>query len=80
MKLQEDRVEIFMSKSSENISSKINKFLEENAIQIEKVIDIKLSTTSSVLASHDTDRQMIIVTVLIHYKIRQDVNDKRTEE
>jgi hypothetical protein len=28
-----------------NIVGKINKFLEENAVEIEKVIDIKLSTT-----------------------------------
>jgi hypothetical protein len=78
MKLQEDRVEIFISKSSENISAKINKFLEDNATQIEKVVDVKLSTTSSpLLASHEADKQMtIIVTVLVHYKIRQDVNDQ----
>ena len=75
MKLLEDRVEIFPSMGSEGISGKINKFLEDNAIQIEKVIDVKLST-SPVLDSHDTDKQMIIVTVLIHYKIRQDVNDQ----
>jgi hypothetical protein len=78
MKLQEDRVELFISKGSGNISEKINRFLEENATQIEKVIDVKLSTTSSsVLASRETDTQMIIVTVLIHYKIRQDVNDQQ---
>jgi hypothetical protein len=75
MRLQEDRVETFISKSSENISAKINKFLEDNATQIEKVIDVKLST-SPILTSHETDKQMIIVTVLIHYKIRQDVNDQ----
>jgi hypothetical protein len=28
-----------------NIAGKINKFLEENAVEIEKVIDIKLSTS-----------------------------------
>ena len=38
MKLLEDRVEVFTSMGSENISGKINKFLEDNAIQIEKVI------------------------------------------
>jgi hypothetical protein len=75
MKLLEDRVEIFTSMGSEDISGKINKFLEDNAIQIEKVMDVKLST-SPILASHDTDKRMIIVTVLIHYKIRQDVNDQ----
>ena len=75
MKLLEDRVEVFTSKGSENISANINKFLEDNATQIEKVIDLKLST-SSVLAYRETDKQMIIVTVLIHYKIRQDVNDQ----
>ncbi len=75
MKLLEDRVEVFISKGSENISEKINKFLEDNATQIEKVIDVKLST-SPVLASPETDKQMIIVAVLIHYKIRQDVNDQ----
>lgn len=59
----------------ENIAGKINKFLEENAVEIEKVIDIKLST-SPILSSHDTiDSQMIIVTVIIHYKIRQEAND-----
>jgi hypothetical protein len=75
MKLLEDRVEVFTSMGSENISGKINKFLEDNAIQIEKVIDVKLST-SPILASRETDKLMIIVTVLIHYKIRQDVNDQ----
>jgi hypothetical protein len=75
MRLQEDRVETFISKSSENISAKINKFLEDNATQIEKVIDVKLST-SPILTSQETDKQMIVVTVLIHYKIRQDVNDQ----
>ena len=45
MKLLEDRVEIFTSRGSEDISGKINKFLEDNAIQIEKVIDVKLSTS-----------------------------------
>jgi len=75
MKLLEDRVEVFTSTGSENISGKINKFLEDNAIQIEKVVDVKLST-SPVLASHETDKLMIIVTVLVHYKIRQDVNDQ----
>jgi hypothetical protein len=75
MKLLEDRVEVFIAKGSENISARINKFLEDNAIQIEKVIDVKLST-SPVVASLETDKQMIIVTILIHYKIRQDVNDQ----
>lgn len=46
MKLVEDRVEIFVSNGYENIAGKINKFLEENAVEIEKVIDIKLSTSS----------------------------------
>ena len=73
MKLLEDRVEIFTSRGSEDISGKINKFLEDNAIQIEKVINVKLST-SPILASHEADKQMIAITVLIHYKIRQDVN------
>jgi hypothetical protein len=58
-----------------NISGEINKFLEDNAIQIEKVIDVKLST-SPILASHETDKLIIIVTVLVHHKIRQDVNDQ----
>ena len=53
---------------------KINKFLEENAAEIEKVIDIKLST-SPILSSRVTDNQMI-VTVLIHYKLRQEVKDQ----
>ncbi len=75
MKLLEDRIEVFMSKSSENISEKINRFLEDNVTQIEKVIDVKLST-SPILASLEKDKQTIIVTVLIHYKIRQDVNDQ----
>jgi hypothetical protein len=75
MKLLEDRVEVFTSTGSENISGKINKFLEDNATQIEKVIDVKLST-SPILASSETDKLMIIVTVLVHYKIRQDVNDQ----
>jgi hypothetical protein len=72
------QVEIFVSNGYENITGKINKFLEENAVEIEKVIDIKPST-SPILSSHDTiDSQMIIVTVLIHYKIRQEVNDRNT--
>ena len=70
MKLVEDRVEIFISRGLK-YSEKINKFLEDNAIQIEKVIDVKLST-SPVLTSRETDKQMIMVTVLIHSKIRQD--------
>ena len=74
MKIVEDRVEVFISYGYENIAEKINKFLEENAAEIEKVIDIKLST-SPILSSSDTDNQMIIVTVLVHYQIRQEVND-----
>ena len=74
MKIVEDRVEVFISYGYENIAEKINKFLEENAAEIEKVIDIKLST-SPILSSRDTDNQMI-VTVLIHYKIRQEVKDQ----
>jgi hypothetical protein len=73
MKIVEDRVEVFISYGYENIAEKINKFLEENAAEIEKVIDIKLST-SPILSSRDTDNQMV-VTVLVHYKIRQEVND-----
>ncbi len=78
MKLVEDRVEIFISKGSENISEKINRFLEENASEIEKVIDVKLST-SPILTSPETDKQMIVVTVLIHYKIKQDVNGQHKD-
>ena len=63
-----------MSYGYENIAEKINKFLEENAAEIEKVIDIKLST-SSIRSSSDKDNQMI-VTVLLHYQIRQEVNDE----
>ena len=74
MRIVEDRVELFMSYSYENITEKINKFLEENAAEIEQVIDIKLST-SSIRSSSDTDNQMI-VTVLLHYQIRQEVNDQ----
>jgi hypothetical protein len=74
MRIVEDRVELFMSHGYENIAEKINKFLEENAAEIEKVIDIKLST-SPILSSNDTDNQMI-VTVLLHYQIRQEVNDQ----
>jgi hypothetical protein len=65
---------VFISYGYENIAEKINKFLEENAAEIEKVIDIKLST-SPILSSRDTDNQMF-VTVLIHYKIRQEVKDQ----
>jgi hypothetical protein len=75
MKIVEDRVEVFTSYGYENIAEKINKFLEENAAEIEKVIDIKLST-SPILSSPDTNNQMIIVTILVHYKIRQEVNDR----
>ena len=64
-----------MSYGYENIAEKINKFLEENAAEIEKAIDIKLST-SSILSSSDTDNQLIIVTVLVHYQIRQEMNDQ----
>jgi hypothetical protein len=74
MRIVEDRVELFISHGYENIAEKINKFLKQNATEIEKVIDIKLST-SQILSSHDTDNQMII-TVLIHYQIRQEVNDQ----
>jgi hypothetical protein len=70
----EHRVEVFISYGYENIAGKINKFLEEKAAEIEDVIDIKLST-SPLLSSHDTDNQMI-VTVLVHYKVRQEVNDR----
>jgi hypothetical protein len=73
MRIVEDRVEVFTSYGHENIAEKVNKFLAENAAKIEKVIDIKLST-SPILSSHDTDNQMI-VTVLVHYQIRQEVND-----
>ena len=72
MKLVEDRVEIFISKGLKIFEKKINRFLGEDASEIEKVIDVKLST-SPVLTSRETDKEMIIVTVLIHYKIRQDV-------
>lgn len=76
MKIIEDRVEVFISNGYGNIAGKINRFLEENAAEIKRVIDIKLST-SPILSSRDTDNQMMmIVTVLIHYKIRQDVNDQ----
>ncbi|MDQ3840475.1 MAG: hypothetical protein M3297_14540 [Thermoproteota archaeon] len=74
MRIVEDRVELFMSYGYENITEKINKFLEENAAEIEQVIDIKLST-SSIRSSSGTDNQMI-VTVLLHYQIRQEVNDQ----
>ena len=70
----EHRVEVFISYGYENIAGKINKFLEEKAAEIEEVIDIKLST-SFLLSSHDTHNQMI-VTVLVHYKVRQEVNDR----
>jgi hypothetical protein len=70
----EHGVEVFISYTYENIAGKINKFLEEKAGEIEEVIDIKLST-SPPLSSRDTDNQMRIVTVLLHYKIRQEVND-----
>ena len=69
----EHRVEVFISYGYENIAGKINKFLEEKAAEIEEVIDIKLST-SPLLSSRDTHNQMV-VTVLVHYKIRQEVND-----
>jgi hypothetical protein len=64
MRIVEDRVELFTSHGYENIAEKINKFLEENAAEIEKVIDIKLST-SPILSSHDTDNQTIITVLLI---------------
>ena len=70
----EHRVEVFISYGYENIAGKINKFLEEKAAEIEEVIDIKLST-SPLLSSLDTHNQMI-VTVLVHYKVRQEVNDR----
>ena len=63
----EDRIKIFISYGHENIAEKINNFLKENEPEIEKVIDIKLST-SYILSSSDTDNQMVIVTVLIHWK------------
>jgi hypothetical protein len=71
----EHRVEVFISYGYENIAGKINKFLEEKAAEIEEVIDIKLST-SPILSSPATDNQMMIVTVLVHYKVRQEVNDR----
>jgi predicted RNA-binding protein (virulence factor B family) len=74
MKIVEDRVEVFISYDERNITQKVNKFLEEKAAEIEEVRDIKLSTLP-ILSSHDTHNQMI-VTVLIHYKIRQEVNDR----
>jgi hypothetical protein len=70
----EHRVEVFISYGYENIAGKINKFLEEKAAEIEEVIDIKLST-SPLLSSYDAHNQMI-VTVLVHYKVRQEVNDR----
>ena len=70
----EHRVEVFISYGYENIAGKINKFLEEKAAEIEEVIDIKLSI-SPLLSSHDTHNQMI-VTVLVHYKVRQEVTDR----
>ena len=45
MKLVEDRVEIFMSKGSENISEKINWLLWGDARDMEKVIDVRMSTS-----------------------------------
>jgi hypothetical protein len=75
MIIVEDRVEVFTSYGDENIARKINKFLEEKAAEIEEVIDIKLSTTST-LSSHDTDDQMI-VTVLVHYKVRQETSEHK---
>jgi hypothetical protein len=69
MRIVEDRVEVFTSYGYENIAEKVNKFLAENAAKIEKVIDIKLST-SPILSSHDTDNQMV-VTVLVHYQLIQ---------
>jgi hypothetical protein len=74
MKIVEDRVKVFISYDHENIAEKISNFLEQNAAEIEKVIDIRLST-SPIPSSRDTDNQMI-VTVLVHYKIRQEVNDQ----
>jgi hypothetical protein len=70
----EDRVEVFISYGGANIARKINKFLEEKAAEIEEVIDIKLST--SPLCCDHTDDQ-IIVTVLVHYKIRQEANEQK---
>jgi hypothetical protein len=74
MKIVEDRVEMFTSHGYENIAAKTNKFLKENTAKIEKVMDIKLST-SSIFSSRDTDNQ-IIVTVLIHYQIIQELNNQ----
>jgi hypothetical protein len=74
MKIIEDRVEVFTSYGYEDITGKVNKFLEDNAAELEKVIDIKLST-SPILSSRDTPNRMI-VTVLVHYRIRQEVNDQ----
>jgi hypothetical protein len=71
----EHRVEVFISYGYENIAGKINKFLEEKAAEIEEVIDIKLST-SPILSSSATDNQIMIVTVLVHYKVRQELNDR----
>jgi hypothetical protein len=75
MRIVEDRVKLFISDGYENIAEKINKFLEENAAEIEKVIDIKLST-SPILSSRDRHNNQMIITVLIHYQIRQEVNDQ----
>jgi hypothetical protein len=75
MIIVEDRVEVFISYGGADIAQKINKFLEEKAAEIEEVIDIKLST-SPLSSSHDTDDQMI-VTVLVHYKVRQETSEDK---
>jgi hypothetical protein len=67
---------VFISYGGADIAQKINKFLEEKAAEIEEVIDIKLSTTSTLCSSHDTDDQMI-VTVLLHYKVRQETSEDK---
>lgn len=73
MIIVEDRVEVFISYDDADIAQKINKFLEGKAAEIEEVTDIKLST-SPLCSSHDTDDQMI-VTVLVHYKVRQETSE-----
>ncbi len=75
MIIVEDRVEVFISYGGANIARKINKFLEEKAAEIEEVIDIKLST-SPLCSDDDTDDQMI-VTVLVHYKVRHEANEHK---
>jgi hypothetical protein len=75
MIIVEERVKVFIPYCSANIARKINKFLKEKAAEIEEVIDIKLST-SPLYSSHDTDDQMI-VTVLVHYRVRQETSEHK---